>query len=108
LRFFGCHKRIQTAQIALEKLYSSFPPEASDIWCNYGNWQGNLEYAPRWHYGKGTWTTFEGMPVRIPENYDAYLTQKYGDWRSDPPIKRQKSHHITTIVDTGRSYREYL
>jgi lipopolysaccharide cholinephosphotransferase len=88
-------------------LYTKYPPEESELWCNYGNWQGKLEYAPKWHYGEGTWVTFEGLRVRIPENYDAYLTQKYGDWRSDPPLEKQKSHHVSTIIDTEKPYTFY-
>lgn len=108
LRFLGVHKRTYQAHQYIEKLYSRYSPQTSEIWCNFGNWQEKLEYAPKWHYGKGTMATFEGLPVRIPENYDAYLTRKYGDWRNDPPADKQKSHHISIIVDTEKSYRSYL
>ena len=87
LRFLALHRKVYKAHIYIENLYSKYPPEKSEFWCNYGNWQGKLEYAPKWHYGNGTWATFEGLKVRIPENYDAYLTQKYGDWRRDPPVE---------------------
>jgi len=108
LRFFGFHKRVHLALARLEKLFSSYPPEESELWCNYGNWQGKLEYAPKWQYGKGTWATFEGLRVRIPENYDAYLTQKYGDWRSDPPQTQKTNPHKTAIMDAHRPYAEYF
>lgn len=108
LRFLGIHKRLFIAQANLEKLYSAFPAEKSAFWCNYGNWQGKLDHAPKWHYGKGTWSTFEGLRVRIPENYDAYLTQKYGNWRADLPAEQQKSHHKCTVIDTEHTYKDYL
>ena len=107
LRFFGIHQKTYQAHEYINKLYASNPVQESELWCNFGNWQGKLEYAPRWHYGNGTWATFEGLKVRIPENYDAYLTQKYGDWRKDPPAEKQKTHHISTIVDTEKSYTFY-
>lgn len=107
LRFFGIHKRAYQAHEYIEKLYSRYPVRESELWCNFGNWQGKLEYAPMWHYGNGTWAKFEGLNVRIPENYDAYLTQKYGDWRNDPPLEKQKTHHISTIIDTEKSYTFY-
>lgn len=107
LRFFGFHKRVFQAQKRLEKLFRSYPPGQSALWCNYGNWQGKLDYSPRWHYGNGTWAVFEGLRVRIPENYDAYLTQKYGNWREDPPPELQKSHHKDTVIDTKRTYKDY-
>ena len=108
LRFFGVQKMAPKANEYIQRLYSRYSVETSALWCNYGNWQGKLEYAPRWHYGEGTWVTFEGLEVRIPENYDAYLTQKYGDWRNDPPPEKQKSHHISVFVDTTRPYTDYL
>lgn len=107
LRALGVHRFHKNAIAALERMYASYSLEASERWCNYGNWQGKLEYAPKWHYGEGTWATFEGLRVRIPENYDAYLTQKYGDWRSDPPEDKQKSHHISVICDPNKPYTEY-
>ena len=108
LRFLGIHKKAYQAHEYIEKLYAKYLPETSKLWCNYGNWQGKLEYAPKWHYGQGTEAVFEGMTVRIPENYDAYLTQKYGDWRSDPPEEKQKTHHHSTIIDVEKSYTYYF
>ena len=107
LRALGINKFHRNAIAALERMYTSCPLESSECWCNYGNWQGKKEYAPKWHYGKGTWATFEGLRVRIPENYDAYLTQKYGDWRKDPPVDAQKTHHLSTVIDTTKSYIYY-
>ena len=108
LRFLGFHKRIHLAQARLEKLFCAYPTQESNLWCNYGNWQGELEYAPKWQYGNGTWATFEGLRVRIPENYDAYLTQKYGDWRGEPKETEKINPHKTVIVDLHRPYTEYF
>lgn len=107
LRLLGYHKKTNQACCRLENLYRSYAVQNSELWCNYGNGQGKLEYAPRWHYGEGAWVTFEGLPVRIPENYDAYLTQKYGNWRAELPQERQKSHHVGIIIDTENSYTNY-
>lgn len=91
-----------------EKLISSAKPDDADIICNHGNWQGKLEYAPREQYGDGTWASFEGLKVRIPERYDEYLTQKYGDWRSDLPEEQKKGHHYAEIIDISRPYTDYI
>ena len=107
-RFFGFHKRTDKALHRLERLISKYSTEDSEIWCNHGNWQGELEYAPKWHYANGTTAEFEGLRVTVPENFDAYLTQKYGDWRNDPPEDKQKSHHIFEVCDASRPYKEYL
>lgn len=107
LRLFGFHKRTYKALERLDKIISAYSTENSEIWCNHGNWQGDLEYAPKWQYGDGVEVEFEGIKVIIPEYYDEYLTQKYGDWRSDPPIDKQQSHHSILVFDTKKSYKEY-
>lgn len=107
-RLMGYHKK--TAQVIMqkEKLYKRFSLAQSVYWCNYGNWQKQLEYAHYTQYGNGTNAMFESIPVVIPENFDAYLTQKYGDWRSDPPVEKRKTHHNIVICDAERSYAEYI
>ena len=51
---------------------------------------------------------FEGLKIRVPENYDEYLTQKYGDWRSDPPQDEQVGHHYYSVLDVKTPYTEYI
>lgn len=88
--------------------FASDPSYCSEIICNHGNWQGKLEYAPREQYGEGTWATFEGLNVRIPDKYDEYLTKKYGDWRADLPPEQQVGHHYAEVIDLNRPYTEYI
>lgn len=106
-RLLGYHKRTAKTLAKMDRLFASYPAETSAIWCNHGNWQRNLEYAPRWHYGAGREMSFEGVTVRVPEDYDAYLTQKYGDWRKDPPPEKQVSHHSYKVCDVHRPYTDY-
>ena len=107
-RLLGVHKRTAAIVKKYERMISRYSVETSDLMCNHGNWQGRLEYAPKWHYGEGAWATFEGLRVRIPENFDAYLTQKYGDWRADLPEEQQVGHHYYEILDLDRPYTEYM
>jgi len=107
-RLLGCHKRTAKTAKMIEKLISAYPTETSMLWCNHGNWQGKIEYAPREQYGNGTFVSFEGLNVRVPEKYDEYLTQKYGDWRADLPKEEQVGHHYYDICDLERSYKEYV
>ena len=44
----------------------------------------------------------------VEENYDAYLTQKYGDWRADLPKEQQIGHHFYEICDLNRPYTDYI
>lgn len=108
MRFAGVHKRAAKNSEKLEKIISAYPAETSEIWCNHGNWQGKLEYAPREQYGAGVMMKFEGLDVRVPEKYDEYLTQKYGDWRAELPPEKQVGHHYYELMDVSRSYRHYI
>ena len=92
----------------LEDALTRYKGPRSDILCNHGNWQGNLEYAPREQYGSGAWATFEGLKVRVPEKYDEYLTQKYGDWRAELPQEQQVGHHYAEVIDLTRPYTDYI
>ncbi len=106
-RLFGYHKRTAKTLAAMDAMFCSYPAKFSKVWCNHGNWQGKLEYASREQYGDGVWAVFEGLPVRIPENYDAYLAQKYGQWREELPEEKH-GHHFYSVCDLQRSYKEYV
>ena len=108
MRMLGYHKRTAKTMKRLDDLIQKYPPENASIWCCHGNRQGKREYAPRWHYGKGTQAVFEGLTVRIPEQFDPYLTQKYGNWRAELPKEQQKSHHTYLICDPDKPYTSYM
>lgn len=103
----GVRKKTAKIASAYEKMIASFPVSGSSIICNHGNWQGTLEYAPCWHYGKGAQMQFEGLTVRVPECYHEYLSQKYGDYRQDLPEDQKKGHHDYTVCDCDHPYTKY-
>ncbi len=103
----GCDRRTVKYTSKLDNLLSKYDIKTSKLMCNYGNWQGKLEYAPREQYGKGIQAEFEELKVIIPEKYDDYLTQKYGDWRSDIPDEEKHGHHYCEVCDLSRSYLFY-
>lgn len=107
LKMFGCGKKVNRVTFRYSKLISKYSTKDSEIICNHGNWQGKLEYAPKVQYGDGLWKTFEGLDVRVPEDYDSYLSQKYGDWRCELPANQQVSHHEYVVLDAAHSYKEY-
>ncbi len=107
-RLLGLDKNISGIAEKYEKLISGYPVKGSKLICNHGNWQGKLEYAPSEQYGKGAKAVFEGITVTVPEKFDEYLTQKYGNWRADLPEDEKKGHHYYEICDTEKSYTEYM
>ena len=44
---------------------------------------------------------FEDIEIRVPENYDGYLTDRYGDYMTPPPPEKRNSGHIAYILDLG-------
>lgn len=107
-RIKGYHKYTRLILEKYTRAISKYSPSTSSIWCNHGNWQGKLEYAPREQYGEGAWMSFEGRRVRVPERYDEYLTQKYGDWRADPPKEEQKGHHTCINMRLDMPYYRFM
>lgn len=57
-----------------------------------GNYYKN-ENLPKSCFSKIVKGTFEGIEVPIPNGYDQYLSQLYGDYMKLPPIEKQITHH---------------
>jgi len=94
--------RDKLAQIITQKDY-----DESEIVGSYCGWPPELEMMPKEVFGNGTPVPFEGMTVLIPEKYDAYLRQLYGDYMTPPPEEKRVTNHAYTVIDLDRSYREY-
>ncbi len=108
LKALGTEKRMAKIERRFSKAISRYSTRESDVWCNHGNWQGRLEYAPRAQYGDGAWVEFEGVRVCVPADYDAYLTQKYGNWRAELPPEKQVGHHYYEVMDLHTPYTAYI
>lgn len=50
----------------------------------------------------------KGMQVRIPAQFDAYLTQKYGNWRADLPEEEKVGHHYAEMIDLNHPFTDYI
>ena len=55
-------------------------------------------------FGTQTPYKFEDITVFGVEDYDAYLTHLYGDWRKLPPEDKRVTHHNFTECYLDRSY----
>lgn len=91
-----------------DRLVRRYPPDDSELWCNYGNSKLKIEYADRTQYGAGKTESFEGVDVCVPADCDAYLTQKYGDWRADLPQEQQVGHHYYVMCDLQTPYSDHI
>ena len=63
-----------------------------------GYW-GPKEMFPKAYYGEGKLYPFEDMMLNGPVNYDAVLTQMYGDYMTPPPADQQEHHYVELIAD---------
>lgn len=106
-QYFGIYSKTAKACKKAEELALENDVMKSALWCNFANSMKKSEYVPRGIYGEGTFFSFEGLRVRIPEKYHEYLVQKYGDYSLDPPAEKQVPSH-GYIVDTEKPYTEYL
>lgn len=107
-RLLGIHKHSRTVAKALDRLIRHWPVANSKVICNHGNWQGVLDYAPASYFGSGRIISFEGLDVLVPQHYDAYLTQKYGDYQAELPPHEQVGHHYYKVCDCHIPYKNYM
>ena len=61
-------------------------------WCIYGT----REIIPAEVFAGTVDVEFEGEIFPAPVGYDKYLRSLYGDYRKDPPLEKQKTHHYFT------------
>ncbi len=90
----------------LDGMASALDYDSSVYVANYfGNWH-EKEISERAWFGTPTPYKFEDITVYGPENFDAYLTSLYGDWRTPPPKEKQVTHHDYILVDLNAPYIE--
>lgn len=107
-RLLGCHKRTSKILAKYEAAISRYPLKDTAVVCNHGTWYGERDYIAAEYYGMGSDAIFEGIPVRVPEQCDKYLSSLYGDWRTLPPVEKRKPSHDCEFCDTKKPYTQYV
>ncbi len=79
---------------------------------NKSEYVGNLmgayrirEVFPKAFLGKPTRYKFENIEIYGPENYDAYLSHIYKNWRQLPPEDKRHGAHSWLYLDLHKPYR---
>lgn len=98
------HKAIEKK----DKIIRRYPYESSSIIANWCGAWGKKEVMPKSIFADGTTSSFENIEVVIPKEYDQYLTRMYGDYMELPPEEKRVSHHDNEVIDTTKSYKEYI
>ena len=105
LRKLGFHHRTNHTLSRIEKTIRKIDSN-SYMSCDYADRQGRGR-VPWSYYGEGLTAKFEYLTVKIPSKIDSYLAYKYGDYKEDLPVERQKSHHNVIVCDLSSSYKTY-
>ncbi len=106
-RISGLYSNTYKYVCEMENAISKYNTKDTTVWCNYADYIPNKKYQPKEYYGNGIEAEFEGLNVIIPEKYDEYLTQRYGDWQADLPEEEKIGHHYYDICDLNKSYKFY-
>lgn len=96
-RFFS--KYFKTQLIKTEELFMH--QKGQHLVCLYGEYFSKEYFEKKWFEG---WEElpFEGLLVRVPKQYDAYLKHVFGDYMKYPPKEKQVSHHYHYFLDMER------
>lgn len=79
----------------LDRLLRKYPLEESNYICNFmGQYKFREMFPKRW-YGKGTLYPFEQYMLMGPDDYDAVLSQMYGDYMTVPKDADKNAHAAT-------------
>ena len=96
LRFCGVDKKIKQRDVyeKLDKLYRSYNLTGSKYAGTITASLFSKEIFPIKVWGNGKLVTFNGLNVRVPEEYDSYLKQLYGHnyLHEEPDDAHKKSH----------------
>ncbi|MEB6053356.1 LicD family protein [Enterococcus gallinarum] len=94
--FLDSRKRMDAITKCL-KLYSE---DKSEIYMNFmGSYKFKSILSKKEIYGNGASYSFEDRLLNGPENFDAYLTQIYGNYMEIPNIEDQNKHETLVIID---------
>ena len=80
----------------LDKLLKKYPIETSKWISNFMGQYKFKEMFPKEWYGEGQFYQFEDSELFGPSNYDAILTQQYGDYMT-PPKDQDKNAHAAVF-----------
>lgn len=109
----ACLKRISkivypSLDDALEKQTQLYKREKKGHYrINHGSPWGKRECIPAEWLEEMTTLRFEGMDVKAPAQYKAYLSHVYGDYMTLPPPEERIPHHFICAFDLTKPYTGY-
>ena len=101
------YKDVNKAITKRDRLFRKYSYENSKLIANNASPWEQREVVSKEFYGEGVDGVFEGISVKLPQNYDAYLSSVYGDYMKLPPEEERVGHHYYTVIDIDKTYKEY-
>ncbi len=96
-------------QRKLDKMGNKYPLEKATYAGNYMYYfTGRIEALPAHIYLETTDAIFEGVKVKIPKDYDTYLTCLYGNYMQPPKENDRVGHHIDKGFSLEMGWQEYI
>ena len=92
-KLFNTQKRL----ISINKCLQKYPFDQSPL--AYNAFSEYKTITKQNCYGDGRVIEFEGIRMKIPQNYEEILKTEYGDYMKLPPVDQQKSKHNVKILD---------
>lgn len=101
-----CRKlyRLKDVQGKIRHILSKYDYDRSRLVADYDD--GSKGIMPKSILGNPSPFTFEGKTVMGVEDYDTYLTNKYGDYMTIPKHSDQRQHNFH-YLDLEHSYKDY-
>ena len=97
---------IRGALLAREKWMKALPQ--SNTYANYCSAWYLREVIPKEWFGDSEYLEFEGLRVRVPKEYDKWLTRVYGNYMQLPPPEKRVAHHYADVIDVNKPYQIYI
>lgn len=91
-----------------ERLFTKYPYDTSQYVLNNSGAWGDREIQQRSVFGEGTEGVFEGFKIKLPLDWDKYLSTLYGDYMTPPPEDKRVGHHCADVIDLEKPYTEYI
>jgi len=83
-----------------ERTVAAWPPSAASAWICAGPYPKRQTFPSAW-FGDGTGVKFEEVEFCAPVEWDAYLTQVYGEYMRYPAEDKRVSQHNFVRIDFG-------
>ena len=94
-----CANYLRTQLLKVEKMFMHQIGE--HYVCPYGEYFAKEYFDKKW-FDEGIELPFEGLMVKVPMQYDAYLKHVFGDYMKLPPKEKQVSHHYHYFLDMDK------